>query len=165
MPPLEVTVSPVAPSLADYTRPELVLPELREHDTAGIIGELSQLLHRHGCVPDMLPLYHSALNQELLANSALECGLAFPHARLSGVKQLQFALGRAAHPVSWGAKGFWPVQLIFLLAVPATDAASYLQLLASLARLGQQPERLAELRTAETPDAILAALEKIKMRP
>ncbi len=165
MPPLEVTVSPVAPSLADYTRPELVVPELRERDIAGIIGELSQLLQRRGCVADMLPLYHTALNQELLANSALECGIAFPHARLSGVKQLQFALGRAAQPVRWGARGFWPVQLVFLLAVPATDAASYLQLLASLARLGQQPERLAELRTAQTSDAILAALEKIRMRP
>jgi len=40
------------------------------------------------------------------------------------------------------------VQLVFLLAVPATDAADYLHLLASLARLGQEPERLAQLRNA-----------------
>jgi mannitol/fructose-specific phosphotransferase system IIA component (Ntr-type) len=163
--PLDVTINLVAPvTLADYTRPDLVVPRLRERDTAGIISELSQVLQRHGCVADVLPLYHAALNQELLANSALGCGIAFPHARLSGVKQLQFAFGRTPEPIIWAARGSWPVQLIFLLAVPATDAASYLHLLASLARLGQQPALLAQLRAADTAESILVVLERIRMR-
>ncbi len=154
----------VAPaSLARYTRQGLIVPRLRERDTAGIIGELSQALHREGCVPDMLPFYHAALNQELLADSALESGVAFPHARLGGIKRLQFALGRLPAPVIWGARNSWPVRLVFLIAVPATDATSYLHLLASLARLGQQPTTLAELRAAEGPQAILSLLEKVKL--
>ena len=162
---LEATLNVAAPvSLADYTRAALVVPRLRERDTAGIISELSQVLQRQGCVADVLPFYHAALNQELLANSALGCGLAFPHARLSGVKQLQFALGRTPEPILWAAKGAWPVQLVFLLAVPATDAASYLHLLASLARLGQQPELLAQLRVADSAEGILAVLERIRLR-
>jgi mannitol/fructose-specific phosphotransferase system IIA component (Ntr-type) len=151
-------------TLADFTRRQLIVPRLRENDTAGIISELSQVLQRHNSVPDVLPFYHAALNHELLANSALDCGLAFPHARLSGVKQLQFAFGRAPQPVSWGAKGSWPVQFVFLLAVPATDAAPYLHLLASLARLGQQAELLAELRVSETVNAVLGILGRIKLR-
>jgi mannitol/fructose-specific phosphotransferase system IIA component (Ntr-type) len=164
MPP-EATLPVAAPAtLADYTQPGLILPQLRERDTAGIISELSQALQREGYVPDLLPFYHAALNQELLANSALERGLAFPHARLAGVKRLQFAFGRAPTPVIWGAKGPWPVQFIFLLAVPATDAAGYLHLLASLARLGQQPKLLDQLREAGTADACLAALQQMRLR-
>jgi mannitol/fructose-specific phosphotransferase system IIA component (Ntr-type) len=140
------------------------VPRLREGDTAGIISELSQALQRECCVPDVLPFYQAALNQELLTNSALDCGLAFPHARLGGIKRLQFAFGRTPEPIVWGAKSAWPVQFIFLLAVPATDAAGYLHLLASLARLGQQPERLAQIRRAESVEAILAALERIRIR-
>ncbi len=80
----DVTANVVAPaSLADYTRPELIVPRLRERDTAGIISELSQALQREGCVADVLPFYHAALNRELLTNSALDCGMAFPHARLT----------------------------------------------------------------------------------
>jgi mannitol/fructose-specific phosphotransferase system IIA component (Ntr-type) len=56
------------------------------------------------------------------------------------------------------------VQLIFLLAVPATDAACYLNLLASLARLGQQTEVLEQLRAAQNAEAILAVLEKVRVR-
>lgn len=164
--PLDATLTGVSSAtLADFTRPGLVVAELREHDTAGIISELSHVLQREGCVPDVLPFYHSALNQELLSNSALECGLAFPHARLNGVKHVRFAFGRTRQPVPWGAKGAWPVQCVFLLAVPATDATTYLQLLASLARLGQQNNLLAQLRAAGTAQAILAVLEKVKLRP
>jgi len=151
-------------SLAEYTRPALIVPRLRERDTAGIISELSQVLQREGSVPDVLQFYQAALNQELLANSALESGLAFPHARLSGAKRLQFAFGRTPEPIVWGVRSSWPVQLVFLLAVPATDAAGYLHLLASLARLGQQPELLDQLRAAENAEAILTALQQIKLR-
>jgi mannitol/fructose-specific phosphotransferase system IIA component (Ntr-type) len=161
--PAEVTVAAAPVTLADYTRPALILPRLRERDTAGVISELSQALQRQGCIPDMLPFYHAALNQELMANSALRCGLAVPHARLSGVKQLQFAFGRAPEPLTW-AKSAWTAQFIFLLAVPATDAASYLHLLASLARLGQQPELMSELHSANSVEAILAVLEKLRLR-
>jgi mannitol/fructose-specific phosphotransferase system IIA component (Ntr-type) len=151
-------------SLADYTQSALIVPRLRESDTAGIISELSQVLQHQGCVPDVLPFYQAALNQELLANSALDCGLAFPHARLAGIKRLQFAFGRTPEPIVWGAKSSWPVQFVFLLAVPATDAAGYLHLLASLARLGKQAEHLAQLRTAEDAEAIMAVLQTVRLR-
>lgn len=161
----EATTNVAIPvSLADFTRPALIVPRLRQRDAAGVISELSLVLQREGCVPDVLPFYQAALNQELMATSALDCGLAFPHARLSGVKRLQFAFGRTPTPIIWGAKSSWPVQLVFLLAVPATDAACYLHLLASLARLGQRPDLLAQLREAEGAEAILAALEKIRLR-
>jgi nitrogen PTS system EIIA component len=163
--PLEATETSAAQlSLADYSRPSLIALRLREQDTAGIVHELSQLLQRQGFVPDLLPFYHAALNQELLANSALECGLAFPHARLAGIKQLQFALGRTPAPVIWGAKGSWPVQFIFLVAVPATDAANYLHLLAGLAKLGGESALLAQLRAADNAEAMLAVLAQIGMR-
>jgi len=48
----EATINVAVPaSLADYTQPALIVLRLREGDTAGIISELSQLLHREGGVP------------------------------------------------------------------------------------------------------------------
>lgn len=163
--PFDVTVGPVGQlSLAHYTSPRLIVPELRERDATGIISELSQVLQREGYVADVLPFFHTALNHELLTNSAHESGFALPHGRVNGVRQLQFAFGRTPEPVIWGPKGSWPVQLVFLLAVPATDAACYLHLLASLARLAQHPESLAALRAAEAPEEVFAILEQLKIR-
>jgi mannitol/fructose-specific phosphotransferase system IIA component (Ntr-type) len=163
---LDTSITAIAPAtLRDHTRESLIVPRLQQIDTAGIVNELSQALQREGCVADLLPFYQAALNRELLANSGMACGLAFPHARLSGVKQLQFAFGRTEAPIIWGPRGSCKVDLVFLLAVPATDAASYLHLLATLARLGQQPDVLSALRAAPDAERILSLLEQVKLRP
>ena len=85
--------------LADYTQPALIVPQVRERDTAGVVKELSQLLHQQGCVTDLLAFYHAALNHEFLVNSATDCGIAFPHARLNGVTHSCFAFVLFPHPV------------------------------------------------------------------
>lgn len=161
----ELTLAPVEQmTLAHYTAPGLILPELAQRDAAGIISELTHVLRRQGCIADVLPFYHTALNRELLANSAQSCGIALPHGRLPGVKRLQFAFGRVPEPVLWGTETSSCVQLVFLLAVPATDAVCYLKLLATLARLAQEPDRLGEIRAADNAQAVLAALGKVKLR-
>lgn len=166
MPQPESTLQTTAAvSMLEYTRPELVVPELLEKDAAGIISQLSQALQRQGVVPDVLPFYHAALNQELLHHSALESGIAIPHARLAGVKQLQFAFGRSPGPVNWGARNSWRVEFVFLVAVPATDSAAYLHLLSGIARLSQHPEWLAELRRAKGAAELLAVFERVRLRP
>jgi mannitol/fructose-specific phosphotransferase system IIA component (Ntr-type) len=161
----ESITSQLSGCLADYTRPELIVPQLRERDTAGVVKELSQILHEQGCVPDVLAFYHAALNHEFLVNSATDCAIAFPHARLNGVSDSSFAFGRSPEPFAWVGRSSAPVQFIFLLAVPATDAAGFLQLLSALARLGQQESLLAGLRSQETAEDLFRFFQQIKVRP
>jgi PTS system fructose-specific IIC component len=136
-------------------------PGVRGDGAAEVLGQLSQLLHRQDCVPDALQFYHAAFNQELLSNSAHPCGLALPHARGAGIRRLQFALGRAAKPVTWFAKGSHPVRLVFLIAVPATDAVAYLHLLSALAGLAKQQAILRELLAAPGTREILTVLGRV----
>jgi PTS system nitrogen regulatory IIA component len=150
--------------LADFTRPALMVPELRERDTAGVVKELSQRLHLEGCVPDVLSFYHAALNHEFLVNSATACGIALPHARLHGVAHSRFAFGRSPQPFSWGPRPSTPIEFVFLLAVPATDAAGFLQLLSALARLGQDDSLLTRLRAAISGEDLFEFFGEIKVR-
>ena len=151
-------------SLADYTSPALIVPEVRERDAAGVVKELSQTLHQQGCVPDFLAFYHAAMNHEFLVNSATESGIAFPHARLHGVVQSSFAFGRSQEPFIWTGRPSPPVQFVFLLAVPATDAAGFLQLLSALARLGRENHLLNQLRSQESPEAIFELFKEVEVR-
>jgi mannitol/fructose-specific phosphotransferase system IIA component (Ntr-type) len=160
MPHETATPTAAAERLADFTRLELIVPRLRERDAAGIIGELSRVLAQSDCVPDVLSFYQAALNQEILADGAARSGIAIAHARLSGVKRLQFALGRAPAPVAWNSRNSCRVRLVFLLAVPATEATHYLHLLANLARLGRHAPTLAELLKAPDAAAMLAVLQE-----
>ena len=157
-------LSPNAMTLADFTSPGLILPHLRGHDAASVIQELSHALQREKRVPDLLPFYHAALNHEFLVSSDMEAGMAFPHARLPGLKELAFAVGRSKEPLDWGSKNTRSVRLVFLIAVPATDSTQYLLLISGLARLAKDSQLVEKLHKANDAFQILEALQQIKLQ-
>jgi len=153
-----------AASLADFTSESLIEAHLSGRDAAAAIQELSRLLRQEMRVPDILQFYHAALNREYLLSTAMEDGMAFPHARLPGFDQLSFAFGRTADPIQWGSKKTIPVSLVILTAVPATDATAYLSLLSAMARLGKELETLERIRTAKSAKEIFPLLRRFKLR-
>ncbi|MBM3840589.1 MAG: hypothetical protein FJ398_22035 [Verrucomicrobia bacterium] len=152
-------------SVADFTHKALIAPQLSERDAAGVIQELSHLLQQEARIPDLLPFYHAALNREFLVSTAMDYGMAFPHARLPGLKQLSFALGRSASPVLWSAQAVVPIRLVILTAVPATDATAYLSLISGLvSRMAKDPRRLEALYAASDAPGILSIFRQILVR-
>jgi len=163
--PCEIPPAATRLSIADYTRPELIVPRLRERDPAGIIEELSQRLRGGGIIGDVLSFYQAVVNHEFLSNSALPAGIATPHARGVQVSRLMLAIGRAGEPVVWGPGESLPVEYVFLLAVPSTAASNYLCLLSSIAGFGCRPELLARFHAAADAPGIFQLLREISVRP
>jgi mannitol/fructose-specific phosphotransferase system IIA component (Ntr-type) len=164
---LRDTVGPVNAfmTLADFTSPGLIVPRLRGQDAASVIQELCQAMQREKRVPDSLPFYHAALNREFLMGSEWGAGMAIPHARSPGLKELSFALGRSAEPLAWGAKPVRSVRLVFLVAIPATDSTQYLSLISGVARLAKEEDRLiGRLHAAEDTFQMLEVLQQVGLR-
>jgi mannitol/fructose-specific phosphotransferase system IIA component (Ntr-type) len=155
---------PSTMTLADFTSQRLVIEALRADCGVAAIAELGALLQREACLPDSLPFYQAVINGEFLASTAIEPGLAFPHALVSGLLQVRFALGRSGRPLPWFGSTTGAVRLVFLLAVPATNATDYLKLLAALACLGKDGEVLAALLGAKAASGMIEALERIQVR-
>lgn len=151
-------------TLADFTSPGLIIPHLRGQDAASVIQELSQSLQREKRVTDLLPFYHAALNREFMVSTDMEAGMAFPHARLPGLKELSFALGRSDEPLSWGPRAAGSVRLVFLMAVPATDSTQYLLLVSGLARLTKESRLVEKLHAAQDTFQILEVLQQVELR-
>lgn len=163
--PVEIPAIGTGHSIADYTHPDLILPCLRASEPAGIIKELSQRLCADGAIADMLAFYHAAINHEFLTHSALPAGIAIPHARSAQVHRLTLAFGRTRTPVVWGAKRSNLIDLVFLLAVPATEAAACLGLLSGIASLTLQPGLLRGIRSATQEREIFELLGAISAQP
>ncbi len=151
-------------TLADFTRPGLIIPHLVSRDETSAIHELSLALQREGCVPDWLPFYHEALNREFLLSTDMEAGMAFPHARLPGLRELAFAFGRSDVPFAWGPGVTYPVRMVFLLAVPSTDPEHYLLLVSALARLSGNNPLLDAIRGAVDSAGIVAVFRQVVLR-
>jgi mannitol/fructose-specific phosphotransferase system IIA component (Ntr-type) len=151
-------------TLADFTSPGLIIPHLRGEEATSAIKELSQVLQLEKRVPDLLPFYQAALNREFMVSTGMEAGMAFPHARVPGLKQVCFALGRSDEPLCWGANAARSVRLVFLIAVPATDATEYLLLISGLARLSKDSGLVARLHAARDTFQMLEALQHLALR-
>jgi len=154
----------VTMTLADFTSLGLIIPHLRGQDAASVIQELSRALQRDKRVPDLLPFYHAALNREFMVSTDIEAGMAFPHARLPGLKELSFALGRSDQPLGWGTKASAPVRLVFLMAVPATDSTQYLLLISGLMRLARDSRLVETLHAAQDTFQIAEVLRQVELR-
>jgi len=137
-------------SVADYTDPSLIVPLLRSRDAAAVTAELCSTLQRQGRINDLLPFHHAVITHESVSGTVISPGWALPHARLAGIAGLTFALGRTAEPLAWF--GGEPVCMVFLFAVPESEAMAYLSLIAGLARLGQ--DRLRLERLGDAPDSL-----------
>lgn len=151
-------------TLADFTGPALMVPQLRGQDAASVIQELSHALQQDQRIPDLLPFYNEALNREFMVSTDMEAGMAFPHARLPGLREVSFAFGRSAQPLNWGKRASGPVQLVFLLAVPATDSTQYLLLISGLVRLAKDSRLVAELHAASSGAQMLDVLRQVELR-
>ena len=148
-------------TMADYTEASLMLPLLRCRDAAAVTAELCSTLQREGRINDLLPFYHGVISHEALSSTVISPGWALPHARIPGIPALSFALGRTAEPLAWF--GGEPVNMVFLFAVPESDAAAYLRLIAGLAKLGQDRLRLERLGDAADSQSMFEVLGEIAL--
>lgn len=164
MPASETSARESTLTLADFTSPGLILPSLEGQDALEVIHELCQAMKREKRVPDLLHFYHAALNREFLGGHALEAGMAFPHARLPGLKQLSFALGRTDEPLRWGAKPDRSVRLVFLLAIPETESAQYLSLMSGLARVAKDRRLVEELLAGRVNSQMFEIFRRVELR-
>lgn len=151
-------------TLADFTSPGLIIPHLRGQDAPSVIQELSQVLQHERRIPDLLPFYHAALNREFMMSTDMEAGMAFPHARVSALSQLSFALGRSDEALRWGSKAARSVRLVFLMAVPATDSTRFLLLISGLARLAKHNLLVEQLMAAQDTFQMVEILRQVELR-
>jgi len=163
MPPLDLLAGESTKTLADYTCPMLLVPELHGRDAAAVVHELSYLLYRAGYVPDVLPFYRAALDRERASSSATNHSWAWPRAVAQGLKQPCFALGRCAAPLVW-PPGWQPsVQLVFLLATPENSARHDQALMAGVLRLHMEPPLRTRLSAARDRGELFDVLSQVSL--
>ena len=124
-------------------------------DKHEVIRALADVVGGAGRAQDVGRLVEDALAREETSATGLPGGIAIPHCRTTGVEEPTLAFARLSPPVDFGAKD-GPADLAFLITAPAGGDATHLQLLTKLARSLVKSEFTDALRTAETPDEVVA---------
>lgn len=151
-------------SLADYTRRNLMVPQLGSGTAEEVIGELAIKLDRAGSLEDRAAFLEAVMARERLSPTYCPPGWALPHARLANVPELTFALGKASQPLSWSGDLKGTVNMVWLFAVPERRTKAYLNLIASIARFSQNAVLVDQLTRAADTSAMLDVLRQAPLR-
>lgn len=89
--------------------------------------------------------------RETLGSTGVGHGIALPHARLGNVRHPRGIFAALVKPIEFGSVDDRPVDLVFLLLLPAHETADQLRCLACVARRLKEPGLPAALRAAAEP--------------
>lgn len=149
--------------IARYTSPELMIPSLRATDRDEAIFEICARLEQQGFVTNGRLLADAALRREAIACTAVEHGLAFPHARGIEGGGLTLALAVSPKGIRFSPEQRGLTRLIFFVVIPSAASAFYLRLLAGLTKTFQDEsarQKLIEAGTEEKLSKVLAHLTR-----
>lgn len=146
-------------TLGKFRERKLLVPRLLSRRRDGAIYELTQRLQTTGRICNASAFVEAVLKRELALPTFAGEGLAVAHVRGGAVRELSVAVGLFGKGLPWVRNGQRPAHVVFLCAVPLTEAASYLALLSGLAGLISDEVAFAAVKRATHPEEMLSVLQ------
>jgi mannitol/fructose-specific phosphotransferase system IIA component (Ntr-type) len=145
-------------SLASLLSAEQIIPEMKATERWAAIVELIDLLVSLGRIKpeDRDSILASLKQREETMSTGIGFGIAIPHASSDRIDQVVAAFGRSSTGIEFDALDNAPVKFVVLFIVPKNQFQIHLRTLASIAKLLNDRGVRDSLRTAQTPEEILA---------
>ena len=145
-------------TIDDITSTNLVALDLEVADQWAAIDALADLLDKDGRLSDR-DAYAEAVyaREKETGGTAMEMGIAIPHAKSAGVSQAGVAFGRTSTPLDYGEE---KADLIFLIAAPEGEHNLHVTVLQQLARRLVHESFRTSLREASTPEEVVELMRE-----
>ena len=145
--------------ISDFLSPTNVMMDLRASQKRELLQELARK------AAENLSLTADHISTELLKREELGStgtggGVAIPHARINGVEKPFGMAVRLRHLIDFDAIDGQPVDLVFVLLLPATTESGQLGALASVARKLSAPQAVVRMRQAKNPAELYSAISE-----
>ena len=143
--------------IEDFLAASQVTIGMRASDKRDLLKELARRAAA-ALALDADPIASALLQREQLGSTGTGGGIAIPHARVAGVGKPFGMLVRLAKPIDFDSIDGKPVDIVFLLLLPAGAQGEQLNALASVARKLRDVEVLRKVRGAREGNALYHAL-------
>jgi len=146
--------------ITDYMTEADILPDLKASTREDVLKEMVEHLSEAGKVKDGDELVQILLDREMLGSTGIGHGVAIPHGRLPGLKEILLVFGHSEKGVEFDAHDGKPVNLFFLLVAPEDSAGIHLKALARISRILKNPECRASLMNTRDREDLLKVIRE-----
>jgi len=147
--------------ITDYVTEDCIVTDIKAKNKADALKELTNLLFETKKIKNAGPALDQIMAREATESTGIGHGIAVPHARVSGLKSLICAVGRVNKGLEFMAVDKNPVHLIFLICYPPTQQTTYLNFIATVAKLLRDEEHMKALLEADTDAQMFGVLEAL----
>ena len=141
-------------NIADFITPQRIVVPLAAREKKAAIEELVGVLTSSMGIKNPELVLSSVLEREATRTTGVGHGLAIPHSKCPGVKNLSIAMGKPAEPIDFQSIDGLPVFLIVLLVSPPEQTGAHIQALAKVSRLMTMDAFRSKLKAAANAQEI-----------
>ncbi|HBG45480.1 MAG TPA: PTS fructose transporter subunit IIA [Deltaproteobacteria bacterium] len=150
--------------LADVLREEYIITDLEAREKKELLNEMVSVIMVIETELDRDSVLRALLERERLGTTGIGHGVAIPHGRVKGLRDLKVFFGRSRKGVNFDSMDKLPVHLFFLIMAPENSASAHLKVLASISQLLKNQEFRTRLLTADTRSEIYRAIVEAEIR-
>jgi nitrogen PTS system EIIA component len=147
-------------NIEDILSPERITARADVTSKKSVLELLAELIAQDTPSITQAEIFDSLCARERLGSTGLGHGVAIPHGRLKGSRDTLGAFVQLQKGVDYDAVDQQPVDLLFALLVPEESTNEHLQVLAQLAEMFSDSERLRKLRRAYSAEALYKLLRE-----
>ena len=115
-------------------RPDLVKVPLAGNTKREVIDELCDLICSSEAISDPENFRRTVWDREGQRSTGIGEGLAIPHGKCAGVREITMAIGIPSEPIDFDSIDGRPVRMVVLLASPADRIADHIQALGRISK-------------------------------
>ncbi len=135
-------------TIGEILRESCVIADLKGKTKKEIFVELVKTLRDANLVEDVEEAVNVVLERERLGSTGIGDGVAIPHGKMKGLRNILCAFGKSKEGVDFDAVDSKPVRIFLLLLAPEDSASLHLKTLSRVSKLLRDPsfrKRLTEL--------------------
>jgi fructose-specific phosphotransferase system IIA component len=146
--------------LTQILQPTCIKVPLDSNDKDSAITELVDLLAAANQIEDRDTVLEAVLIREQTRSTGIGSGIAIPHGKCNGVKELVMAIGIAKTPLEFDSIDQKPVSIIVLLASPIDRTGPHIQALARISRLMLDDKFKEQLQNSGSAEEVYDMINK-----
>lgn len=145
--------------ISDILSEDMILTEVKADTKRHLLAEIAAFVADKNDL-DKNSVFEAVLERENLGSTGYGNGVAFPHARIEGLKHIVTGFARLSTPLDYDAADRKPVDMVAFMVSPENSGDDHLKTLAAFSRVLKNKDICQEIRTAKSVHEIYLALQK-----
>lgn len=145
--------------LSNYLKVQTVKLDLDSKDKNQLLKDLYESFSNAPEITDKKKCFEDILEREKLGSTGIGKGVAIPHAKTQGVKDIIMTVGVCKNEISYDSIDASPVNIVFMFLSPVEMSQEYLIMLARISRLIKEDSFRIQVLNAKTNEEIFDILD------